>query len=194
METAATRVASKRRPSALHPRIDFSEAAPFKIDGKPCKLIALTQGQFTIVDADDYEWLSAWSWTAIFDPSRRGFYAKRLARLSDGRRENVAMHNEILQTPEGMLPDHINPLNTLDNRRANLRVATRRQNAYNRRKRRTAKNQFKGVSQYGKTKRWMARLSVNGERIIIGVYDTPEAANDAVTKAFREHYGEFAQC
>jgi hypothetical protein len=38
----------------------IEEAQPFKLDGIYCRLIPLTQGQYAIVWASDYEWLMQW--------------------------------------------------------------------------------------------------------------------------------------
>lgn len=46
-----------------------------------------------------------------------------------------------------------------------------------------ASTSYKGVC-YDKLKdRWKARVNVNGKRVSVGYYDTPEAANEAVLKA-----------
>lgn len=39
------------------------------------KLIPLTNGQNTMVDDEDYEWLSQYTWYACYDPKRGDIYA-----------------------------------------------------------------------------------------------------------------------
>lgn len=39
--------------------------------------IPLSQGQFAIVDASNYDWLIQWKWYAQWNPKTRSFYAVR---------------------------------------------------------------------------------------------------------------------
>ncbi len=41
------------------------------------RLIYLTQGQVTLVDTEDYEWISQWKWRAKRNPRSGNFYAVR---------------------------------------------------------------------------------------------------------------------
>ena len=90
----------------------------------------LTKGKVAIVDADDYEWLSQWKWSARFCNSI--WYAVR-GSTCGGKRKDFSMHREILglRAGDGREVDHINR-NSLDNRRINLRVSTRKENCANR--------------------------------------------------------------
>ena len=101
----------------------IEDAQPFKIDGVYCRLIPLSRGLWTIVDAADYEWLAAYKWFALFAKHTGAYYA---ARKENGTRELVRMHRQILGLKEGnpLEGDHIYPFNTLDNRRKNLRIVT----------------------------------------------------------------------
>jgi hypothetical protein len=92
--------------------------------------IMLTRGLWAIVDEADFKMLSAKRWIAV--PANRQatkFYASR-AEVIGGVRTTLYMHRLIMQPPADMLVDHINR-NGLDNRRRNLRLATRAQNAIN---------------------------------------------------------------
>jgi len=91
------------------------------------KQIPLTQGKFAIVDDEDFEYLNQWKWTAQKKPN--GFYAYRTAGKP---RKRIFMHALLVSVPEGMQCDHKN-LDTLDNQKKNLRIATRSQNMANRR-------------------------------------------------------------
>ena len=79
--------------------------------------------------------------------SGRTFYAIRRPGVWEKRKGNVVwMHREIIKAPEGMFVDHINHKG-LDNRKSNLRLATCRQNAYNKPKvKQEAGSNYKGVS------------------------------------------------
>ena len=102
--------------------------------------------------------------------------------------------------PENMLVDHINR-DKLDNRRSNLRLATRTQNEANKRKRRTqsggrASSKYKGVSFMKgekRTKPWRATITIEGKVVPLGVYATQEEAALAYNKAAVKYFGEFSK-
>lgn len=156
------------------------------------KIIPLSKGKEAIVDDEDYAWISEKNWHA--NPVGRNkeyFYAYRNAY----HRSPMAMHRDIMGDPKGMIVDHING-NTLDNRRANLRLCTKSENKRNSYKciRATRGKLFKGVYQdkrYPNT--YFAAVYVDGKKITKrGNYRTPEEAARAYDRLATLHYGEFA--
>ena len=96
----------------------------------PYALIPLTGskgvGKLAFVDADDYGFLSRWSWHLAADG-----YAAANITFASGDKRKVPMHRLILGSPiGGMVTDHANR-NRLDNRRTNLRVVDYRLNYFN---------------------------------------------------------------
>lgn len=91
------------------------------------KEIILLDGYRTIVDDEDYEWLTAYGlkWTSFIN--RNG--GKRYA-VSRGKRETVYMHRAIMDSPIEGVVDHINQ-DGLDNRRTNLRIVSNTVNLLN---------------------------------------------------------------
>jgi hypothetical protein len=85
--------------------------------------------------------------------------------------------------------DHING-DGADNRFANLREATRGENARNRARQNNTSG-FKGV--VGRGTRWEAKIYYDGREIYLGTFATPEEAHAAYAKAALEHHGEFAR-
>lgn len=154
------------------------------------KLIPLKGGQFAIVDPEDYEYLSQHKWHCNHDG-----YAKRTGYHPDGRSYTVLMHRFIINAPKEMCVDHTNR-NRLDNRRQNLRLCTRSQNAINRQipqKSKTSK--YKGVHQKPGSNRWCAvigRKNSSRDSNHIGIFDTEEEAARYHDAAARFYYGEFA--
>lgn len=73
----------------------------------------------------------------------------------------------------------------------NLRAATKAENGYNRGPNRNNACGIKGVS-YSKG-RWQAQITVNGYRLHLGYFDTPEEAGDAYARAAEHYHGEFAR-
>jgi hypothetical protein len=146
--------------------------------------IFLTKGQVTIVDEADFERLSQRKWCALHIKKSGIFYA---ASRIDGK--FVLMHRYLTDAPKGMLVDHANR-NTLDNRRANLRVCTKAQNNAN--KGAIGKHGLKGVYLQSPTERWGAQITVNGMRRDLGRYDSKAEAARAYDAAAIEAFGEFA--
>lgn len=150
------------------------------------KEIPLTKGCVAIVDDADYETLAAHRWLAC---NRRGVpvYA---GRDVGGRR--LLMHRVILAAPSGFEVDHING-DGFDNRRQNLRLATRSQNARNIGSRRGASSQYVGVSYDRRSGRWASQISVNYKNHHLGYFDNEREAALAYDRAARAMHGAFAR-
>ena len=102
------------------------------------------------------------------------------------------LHRWLLDAQPGQLVDHIDG-NPLNNRRSNLRLATRSQNQANRRRNRTSRSRYKGVTWHQGQQRWMARIQVNGRRITIGYYADPLQAAYEYDAFARTYFGEYAR-
>lgn len=91
--------------------------------------------------------------------------------------------------------DFIN-LKKNDIRIANLRLASRAENARNMRRNASNSTGFKGVAKfYNPTNRarYRALIRFNNKRIFIGLFHTPEEAYEAYCKKAKELHGEFAR-
>lgn len=95
---------------------------------------AVGENQFAIVDDDMHALLSQWKWKAKPNGGGNNVYAVRNARCGK-KNVTLRMHRIVLGIdPSNALDvDHINH-NALDNRRQNLRQATRSENALNARR------------------------------------------------------------
>lgn len=146
-----------------------------------------------LIDDDLYPFLSFFSWSA--SPNRGYWYAKRNAGPR-GAQSAVWMHKLIVGAADNQVVDHQNG-NTLDNRRANLRICSHQQNMFNRRRRGDGVSGFKGVSVQNSSafrkKPWRASIYKDGVSKSLGSYVTPEDAARAYDKAARELFGEFAR-
>lgn len=157
--------------------------------------LPVSRGLVALVDADVYEWAAALKWSANLAPRTTGgtFYVARSVRRADGRWTTSYLHREVLGVSDRrVLTDHING-NGLDNRRENLRRASKAENARNRPQHhpRNASG-YRGVSWDAARQRWVAMFWVAGHQRSLGRHDTAEAAALAYDAAAREHYGEYA--
>jgi len=91
---------------------------------------------------------------------------------------------------DGFVIDHINH-NGLDNRKANLRLATFAQNARNSRMRRN-RSGYKGVCFTNDRGKYRAVIWHNNIRIHLGYFDSPISAAKAYDHAARKYHREFA--
>lgn len=159
--------------------------------------IPLTRGQVAIVDDIDGD-LASFNWYA----GRRGkllkFVARRTISTIKGKKITGLMHRDILSRmlDRPLLPseqvDH-KDLNTLNNRRENLRLATGGQNQRNKGRLRSNTSGFKGVYFCKRDNKWRATIHKDSKRFCLGSFNTPEEAHDAYCKAAKELHGEFAR-
>lgn len=88
--------------------------------------------------------------------------------------------------------DHING-NPSDNRIANLRLATFRQNLCNSKRPKHNKSGVKGVYWDASRQRWHAQIQVYGRSKSLGRFVNIDEAADAYRKAATQEFGEFAR-
>ena len=149
------------------------------------KEITLTQGKVTVVDDEDYGWLSKWKWCAV--NGHNGFHAE--SRVGG---KHVYIHRLIMDAQPGQQVDHRDH-DGLNNTRCNLRLCTNAENARNQRKRPGCSSPLKGVTRTGRRQNpWMAQITLNRANIYLGCYSTQEAAAKAYDVAAVKYHGEFA--
>lgn len=144
------------------------------------RLIPLSQGMVSIVDASDYQLLNQWRWS----------YDNKYAVRMDGKKK-IYMHSFLMNTPPGMHTDHINR-NKLDNRRSNLRVCTASvniRNSENKGRYKGGLSKYRGVTYDKSKKKWLAQLSVESKNIFLGHYRLETDAASASLSA-RTQLGE----
>ena len=150
------------------------------------KEIILTRGKVTLVDDEDFEWLSRWKWQAIFP----GLYARR----SDGTYMHRAIMEHYGKVGDSPLVDHADR-DGLNNQKSNLRMVTHGQSQANTGRPKNNTSGYKGVTfrnDKARERRWSARLFKNGQRIYIGDFATAAQAGLAYDMAALKHNGEFA--
>ncbi len=156
------------------------------------KYIPLTQGRIALVDSEDYEYLSQWKWHAI--KQGNSYYACRAEQYyENGKRKtkHYSMHREIMGLNHGDCrhTDHINHLG-LDNRKCNLRVCSKKENAYNQLPRKGVSSKYKGVWRH--QNKWRSCIMKDGKRTYLGMHDSETEAANAYNVAAEQLFGEFA--
>ncbi|MGD0551230.1 MAG: HNH endonuclease signature motif containing protein [Sedimentisphaerales bacterium] len=159
--------------------------------GYDFRRIYLGEGEWTIVDADVYYQLGHLKWH-IKGCNRERFYAVRDVKIGRWQTKQLGLHREIMDAPKGLVVDHKNG-DSLDNRRANLRLATYSQNHQNVPKRKNTSSRFIGVSFNKRGEKWSASIGYEGKVIWLGYFDNEIDAAHAYDAAARKYYGEFAR-
>jgi hypothetical protein len=161
-------------------------------------LIPVGRNQYAIVDDDDYEFLMQWEWHA--ELQRNAAFVRYYVMRMEGPRgdsHRIYMHREILKAPKGILVDHGDG-DGLNNRRSNIRLATKSNNQWNRGPSRRNTSGHKGITWDKSMQKWKAALmhTENGSKrtINIGRYESKEEALRAYRNVAMRMRGEFFRC
>lgn len=149
--------------------------------------IPLTQGKVALIDADDHQMASKYKWFY----NKRGYAARSIyKKLSKNNywRGIIYLHREVLGNPSDDI-DHINR-NSLDNRKANLRLATTSQNLSNS-NRKVGVSGYRGV--HPEHKKWRITVQFKGIPYNGGLYDSVMEAAKKRDELALKIQGKFAK-
>lgn len=137
-----------------------------------------------VVDDEDYERLSAYKWYVTPNGSVHRCYVDLY------RTRNVSLANEVMRQ-FGVIFDHTD-INSLNNCKSNLRIATFQQNSFNKKKFKNKTSKYKGVSFHKRDKVWGAHICINRNLIYLGTFKCEIEAAKAYNKKATELFKEFA--
>jgi len=134
----------------------------------------------TIIDVEDFEKVNSHNgaWFSQISKGMETLYV--VSNIKDGdNRRGIRLHRLIMDTPAGLVVDHINH-DTLDNTRNNLRNVTVSENLQNQNIQRMSKSGYRGVIWFKPTGKWMVRVTVSKKSKFIGYFtDVDEAGRVA---------------
>lgn len=148
----------------------------------------LDNGTEFYFDLEDYDRIKNIKWKMDKD----GYIVSNVYNDELKKAIGIKMHRLIMNCPEDMFVDHIEPNERNNNRKLNLRICTLQENNMYRK---IAKNNTSGVTGvywHSSINKWTAFIYYKGKRIELGNYDNFEHAKAKRLKAEKEYYGEFS--
>ncbi len=162
---------------------------PIRVDGEVAR-IPLTRGREAVIDAADAATADLYTWYTI--PAGETAYAATTIRDADGVSKRIYLHRHLLSATSGFEVDHRNG-DGLDNRRANIRLATQAENRRNKGRSAQNKSGLKGASWNENAGKWEANIRFSGKRQYLGLFETAQLAHEAYAAAAHALHGEFAR-
>lgn len=137
-----------------------------------------------ILDDEDYQRVSELTWTFSLDKGTKNFYF-------NCSKFRIGLARFIMNCPKNKIVDHIDH-NTLDNRKANLRICTIQESNRNRRTRKDSKNKYKGLNFLPSYKKWTTLIKINGKMKTVGHSNSKIEAGYLYNVHAKKEHGEFA--
>ncbi len=151
----------------------------YNLDGE-YGICYLNDGSEVMFDKEDYDLIKDWTWYK----DGHGYVVSHKA--NNNIRVSVKMHMLVMGSDGSMNIDHIFG-NKLDNRKSQLRFATKAENARNQKLRKNNTSGYKGVYWDKNRSKWIAAI----QGTYIGAYNSLDDANAAYTTKARQLFGEF---
>lgn len=156
--------------------------------------IEIAKGYTTLLSREDID-LARFRWGIHKGITGRLYIRRR--RILNHKKQWQWLHRVVLERTLGRKlerdenVDHINN-DPLDNRRDNLRVASRSQNLANTLRSTNRYSKLKGARYNKRYKSWSSSIQIDGKLIYLGTFSTDKEAHEAYKKAHAKRYGEFS--
>lgn len=147
----------------------------------------LGNGTEAVIDAADIHLVEGLKWYA--EIRKTVTYVKTNKKRS-GRQFTRRLHRVIMAAPKGIEVDHKDG-DGLNNRRTNLRFATRSQSIINRSCGKAGRELPRGVQRAKSGLKFQAKIVVGGQSRWLGTFTTSIAASEAYERAAERFHGEF---
>ena len=134
-----------------------------------------TNNKNYLISLSDFDKVASITWTRPKD----GYIKKYLEKMVNGKRVRsvILQHRLVMGAKHGELIDHING-DTADNRRENLRIASKSLNALNTQKTKGA-IPYRGVIFNKKNNKYQAVITIMHKKQHLGFFSSADAASDA---------------
>lgn len=141
------------------------------------------KGDEFIIDFDDYDVAKEYCWRV----DKLGYV---VANSKNFTNKTIKIHRLVTNADKNQIIDHSNQIKT-DNRKSNLRVATKSQNNSNIKRKSNNTSGYTGVKYEKRSGKWKAQISINNKRIHLGTFDCVEDAVVARRSAEVKYHAEF---
>lgn len=173
------KIYSQRDPKWANEKLGFGETT-----------VRLGNGGIAIIDKNDIALVEKYNWFSHKEGNNTYAYANIL--LKNGKRTCIKMHRILLGLKNiKSIADHKNK-NGLDNRRENLRVCTKSQNAQNKRKLPNRSSKYKGVCFDKSRNVWISYIRKDYKMINLGRFNSEEDAARSYDAKAKDLFGEYA--
>ena len=143
---------------------------------------------FAIVDDEDYDYLNQWKWYK----KNSGLVARVQYDPETRKGRTILLSRTVAKTPKGLFADHINH-DRLDNRKCNLRNATRTQNNQNKKRYVSAAGHtYKCVRRRDNNGHYSVYIKVDGVNTCMCTVKNKHVAAIVYNIAAHAYFGEYA--
>lgn len=158
------------------------------------KTILLSNSRKTTQISDsDFISISKFNWRI----DNNGYATRYYFCKKTKKQKIIFMHKQIYGHKDGFVVDH-KDRDKLNNKRSNLRFATKSQNSMNSEKKSHIKgkpcsSKYKGVSFEKRKNLWISYITISGKAKKVGRFKKEEDAARNYNKFAKIHYGKFAK-
>lgn len=141
------------------------------------------KGEKFVIDAEDFDRVKDYCWRK----DRKGYI---IANGRNGSNKIVWLHRIIMRAKDDEIVDHIN-WDKSNNKKSNLRIATKTQNNINIKRKSNNTSGYTGVSVL-KNGKYKSSISINGKKYHLGTFDELKDAVKTRHKAEQILHGEWS--